>query len=54
MWPLAVLSGERVNGGFYEQRVFVDKVMAPFLPVLEVCLKVLFWGLYFSPWWLMI
>ena len=33
MWPLAVLTGDRVNGGFYKQRVRVDKVMASFLPV---------------------
>ena len=33
MWPLAVLTGDRVNGGFYKQRVHVDKVMASFLPV---------------------
>ena len=33
MWPLAVLTGDGVNGGFYKQRVRVDKVMASFLPV---------------------
>ena len=33
MWPLAVLTGDRVNGGFYKQRVCADKVMAPFLLV---------------------
>ena len=33
MWPLAVLTGDRVNRGFYKQRVRVDKVMASFLPV---------------------
>ena len=30
---MAVLTGDRVNGGFYKQRVRVDKVMASFLPV---------------------
>ena len=33
MWPLAVLTGDRVNVDFYKQRVLVDKVMVPFLPV---------------------
>ena len=33
MWPLALLTGDRVNRGFYKQRVRVDKVMASFLPV---------------------
>ena len=37
-----------------QQRVCVDKVMTSFFPVIEVCPKVLFWGLYFLPLWLMI
>ena len=37
-----------------QQRVCVDKVMAPSCLSIEVCPKALFWGLYFLPSWLMI
>ena len=37
-----------------QQRVCVQKVMAPFLPVNQGVPKALFWGLYFLLSWLMI